>query len=201
MNDDQTQNGQSNETQVTEADERKILMDRARLMGIQFSNNISTDKLRERIADKQEGRQSKDDEEQTAQVNPLENAATKGRPLRKVIQEENMKLVRLRIQNLNPQKKDLPGEIITVANEYLGTVRKFVPFGEATENGYHVPYCIYKQMKNRRFLNLRTRKGRNNQIEVEQLWAKEFALEVLDPLTPEEIKKLANAQTASGSVS
>ena len=106
----------------------------------------------------------------------------------------------VRITNLDPKKKDLPGEVFTVANEHLGTVRKFVPYGEVTDNGYHVPYCIYKALKARKFLNIRTFKDRQNQnqIKVEQSWAQEFALEVLPTLTPDEIKKLAAAQSAAG---
>jgi len=111
-----------------------------------------------------------------------------------------MKLVRLRIQNLDPKKKDLPGEIFTVANEYLGTVKKFVPYGEVTEEGYHVPYCIYRMMDARKFLNIRTVKDRRTGIErVESTWAKEFALEVLPQLTAKELAELANAQKAAGS--
>ena len=40
--------------------------------------------------------------------------------------------------DLDPKKKDLPGEVVTFANEYLGTVRVFVPFGEQTEDGWHI---------------------------------------------------------------
>lgn len=121
--------------------------------------------------------------------------------LRDQIRKENLRLIRIRVQNLDPKKKDLPGEVITVANEYLGTVRKFVPFGEH-EDGYHVPYCIYKQLIARKFLNIRTYKDRrnNNEIKIEQTWAKEFAIEVLPQLTPVELRQLAVAQAAAGGV-
>lgn len=117
---------------------------------------------------------------------------------RAYVMREKMKLVRLRITNLDPKKKDIPGEYITVANEYIGTVKKYVPFGEASENGYHVPYCIYEFLRDRRFLNIRTRKGKFNTPIVEQGWAKEFALEVLPPLTAEELAKLSTVQQAAG---
>lgn len=193
---------QSNDTvdDVPMPDELTVLKQRAKLMNISFSNNISLEKLRQKIADAQEGKASEPEQEEP-EVNPLED--TKKAPvketeaqMRQRIRLEQTRLIRVRIQNLDPKKKDLPGEIITVANEYMGTIRKFVPFGEATDNGYHIPYCIYEFLKNRKFLNIRvTQKGKK----IEQAWVREFAIEELPPLTQEDLDKLAAAQTAAGS--
>lgn len=59
--------------------------------------------------------------------------------------------LRCRVYNLNPAKADLPGEIISVSNRFIGTVRKFIPFGEATENGYHIPRVLVQDLKSRQF--------------------------------------------------
>ena len=133
-------------------DELTLLKERAKQMGIPFSNNISLETLRKRIADKMEG---KDEPE----VNPLagdsEIAAITAAPkkldakqntlaLRKLMQREQMKMVRVRITNMDPKKKDLPGEIWTVSNEYLGNVRKMIPYGEQTDDGFHIPYCLFR---------------------------------------------------------
>jgi len=75
-----------------------------------------------------------------------------------------------------------------------------VPFGEATEDGYHVPYCIFKMLDKRRFLDIRTTKGKNGQPVVKSGYVKEFAIEVLPQLTPEELARLANKQAAAGTV-
>ena len=210
---------QSDDLQMpTELD---LLKQRATLMGITFSNNIGEETLRQRIADKQaeldaaaSGAENTGEEGDTVQqeqgeVNALEAGAspkeevTTERPLtlREQIRLEQMRLVRVRITCLDPKKKDLPGEILTVANEYLGTVRKFIPFGEVTDDGYHIPYCLYKMLDARKFLNIRTFKDRRTgTVRVESGYVKEFALEVLDPLTPAELAKLATAQKAAGSV-
>ena len=209
--DDQTQNGNDNGTDelegVQKPDELGMLKQRARMMGITFSNNISVETLKAKIQEKMDGKSDDtpkvdelgDDNPPTLQ-DPEAPASASKETLRQKVKREGMKLVRCRIMNLDPKKKDLPGEIFTVANEYIGTVRKFIPFGEVTENGYHVPQCIFDMMKGRKFLNIRTYKDRrnNNQIRVEQNWAPEFALEVLPPLTKEEIAKLAAAQAAAG---
>jgi hypothetical protein len=226
-------------------DELTLLKQRAAQLGVEFSNNIGLNTLRERInarlgeigtsdgdvqGDEGEGEdeavnggESQDAEdrpvpepapvaapvaaESQPQRNPLaetspvaESKPAKKKTLRQQIQAEQLRLVRIRITNMDPKKGDLPGEVITVANEFLGTIRKFVPFGEATDGGYHVPYCIYNVLKKRQFLHIRTRKGPNNTPIVEQNMVREFAIEVLPDLTPAELAKLAATQAASGSL-
>lgn len=200
------------QTQVTEStnevaetampDELTILKQRATLMGVKFSNNISVETLRAKI----EAHVSEEETVGEAELNPLAGDVAGAVPaskmtMRQQLMAEQLRLVRLRITNLDPKKKDLPGEILTVGNEYIGTVRKFVPFGEVTDDGYHVPYILYKLLENRRFLHIRTVKDRRTgKDRIETQWAKEFALEVLPPLTEEELKRLANAQAAAGSL-
>jgi len=197
--------------QLDPAAEKEVLMNRARMMGIEFSNNIGIDTLRQRINAKLDESDEEDepDYEEVAEVEePVVTNALTGEPanarkktLRETIHDEQMKLVRIRVTCMDPKKKDLHGEVFTLANEYLGTVRKFVPFGEVTDNGFHVPYCIYTMMEERRFLNIRTIKDpRTGRDEVQSNYAKEFAMEVLYPLTPHDLAQLANAQAAAGSI-
>lgn len=208
MTTDQTQEDGAGDQTPNELD---MLKQRARMMGIEFSNNIGLETLKAKIAAKRDGVEDpfpKTDtlDEVSTEPNPaplLEDPALpapKKEGLRQRLIRENMRLIRLRITNMDPKKKDLPGEVFTVANQYLGTVKKFIPYGEVTEDGYHVPYCLYKMLKARKFLNIRTFKDRknNNEIKVEQSWAAEFALEVLPPLTKEEIIRLGAAQSAAG---
>lgn len=189
------------EDQVSEADQLAILKSRARLMGITFSPNIGVAALKAKIEDKLAEGEKKPE---PAEVNPLGDAPIDPDvpetpiQIRKRLQKEAMKLVRCRITNLDPKKKDLPGEIITVANEYLGTVRKFVPFGEQTDDGYHLPYCLYKFLLGRKFLNIRILKAPNGTPVVKHEYVREFAIEVLPPLTQQELDKLAAAQAAAG---
>ena len=210
--DDQTTDTTTEDTKPVELapdliipDEREHLMAKARMMGVEFSNNIGTETLKERIRNKLDGIKEAPASPAVAakpEVNALEPEAPAkdNRTIRQKMYDEQMKLVRLRVTNLDPKKKDLPGEVFTVANEYLGTVRKFVPFGEVTDGGYHVPYVIYQMMKDREFLSIRTRKGRNGQLITDTQYVREFALEILDPLTKTELAQLATAQQAAGSI-
>ena len=221
-------NEQTNDTQAGEdepemdtVNELDVLKQRARMMGVEFSNNIGVETLRERIRAKAEEQSNATAAPAPALFDPalipaatqqasfqadtsggtalgLEPKPAKPLTLRQYLQREQMKLVRVRITNLDPKKKNLPGEVFTVANEFLGTVRKYIPYGEVSDDGYHVPFCIYRELESRRFLDIRTYKERanNNKIRVEQRWAKEFAIEVLPHLTPTELKQLAVAQMA-----
>lgn len=189
-------------------DELALLKDRAKLMGIKFSNNIRLESLREKVNAAQAGEKVTDaeDEPVSKAVNPLaavgpaaEAPAVKTLTLRQWMVQEQMKLVRVRIQNLDPKKKDLPGEVLCVANEFLGTIKKYIPYGEASDEGYHVPYCIFTELESRRFQNIRTYTDKvTRQIKIEASWAREFSLEVLPPLTREELTQLASAQAAAG---
>lgn len=186
--------------EIQQVDELALLKQRATTLGIHFSNNIGAETLKQRIKDKLEGKPQEAD----AQVNAL-TGEEPSKPLspdeqRAALRKKAMKLVRLRITNMDPKKSKWPGEIITVANEYIGTVSKYVPFGEVTDDGYHVPYVIYKKLKNRKFLDIRVTKVRGKPDQVTERWVSEFALEVLPQLTPEQLKKLAAAQAASGSL-
>lgn len=198
------------EVQTPQPTELDMLKQRAKLMGITFSNNIGVEALKAKIEEHKAAATAKTQASDLTSTETVTNDAqdskavetpkAKKLSLRAHLQKEKMKLVRLRITNLDPKKKDLPGEILTVANEYLGTVRKFVPFGEQTDNGYHVPYCLYEMMRDRKFLSIKTRKGSKGQTIVEQQMAREFALEVLPPLTEAELARLSTAQQAAGGI-
>jgi hypothetical protein len=117
--------------------------------------------------------------------------------------KEQMKLLRVRIANLNPEKNDLPGEIFTVANEYVGTVRKLIPYDEAGE-AYHIPYILYTFLKEKKFLQINTKTGRRQGAftteQVTSRYVPEFSIEVLPPLTKAELAALAKAQIAAGTI-
>jgi hypothetical protein len=239
--------------------ELHILKDRARLMGITFSNNISVEALKAKINAKLEGEQADQEEAEaqnaadeeaglfeapaetpaalqtTAEAAPanvvrisdlvaqavktpkVEQApvaapthAPGGRKLTKqevfnatreqLIRDET-KLIRCRITNMDPKKKDLNGEIISVGNKFIGTISKFIPFGEATDEGYHIPKVLLDEIQDRKFQDIRTVKDKRTGVPtVTSRWVREYAVEILPPLTQEELTNLAIAQAAAGSI-
>lgn len=180
-------------------DELRLLKNRATLMGIPFSNSIGVDTLRARIEAKLSGASGEREEEDDLIVQPKVRAKTAAeveQDLRTELKRTQMALVRCRIHNLNPAKQLLHGEIITVANRYLGTVRKFIPFGAATDNGYHIPRCLYDDLVGRKFQHIKT-KTVNGQIHVERRIVPEYNIEVLPALNQTELRELALKQEAA----
>ena len=180
--------------QPEQKDELAILKARADLLQIPYSNNISLAKLKERI----EEHMAKDEEEEPEEE--IEEVAETKSTLRARLIKEATRLIRVRVTNMNPAKAAFPGEIFTVANSMVGTIRKFIPYGAGTEAGYHIPYAIYEMIKRKKFTLVKKEVGPNGTPVFNKYERKEFAIEVLDPLTPEELKKLAAEQAATGRV-
>lgn len=180
---------------TTEIQDLESLKQRADLLGVKYPNKISAASLRDLIREHQAELDNAVDKTANRKETDLATA-------RKQIRDDAMKLVRLRITNMNPKKKDLKGELITVANEFIGTVTKFIPFDpEFSVNGYHVPNCIYENLRERKFLHVRSNKDRaTGRTRLSETWANEYALEVLPQLTEKELKELAKVQQASGAV-
>ena len=194
--------------------ELDLLKQKADLMGISYKSNIGVEALKAKINAKLDGNPDPDEssgdgegdgEQAGAQAQaqaPADGPRKKTKAeieqdTRDAMQKDQMALVRVRISCLNPLKASIKGEIITVANKYLGTVRKFVPFGEATDNGYHLPRVLLNELKARKFNSVTTKKGPNGQLLPSQRLVPEFAIEELEPLTQAELDKLASAQLAA----
>lgn len=174
------------------AEELTALKEQAKTLGISHSPNIGLDALRAKVAD---ALNDKPAAEAAAPEGETEQELY--RRIRNELQAKCLALVRIRVTNLDPAKAELRGEFFSVQNDYLGTVRKFIPYGEAGEEGYHVPQVLLDALREKKFNQVKTRKGRDNrEILIEQRMVNEFAIEVLPPLTAEERANLAMAQAA-----
>jgi len=207
------QNDNPSEETTDAVTELNMLKERAKMMGISLGGNIGIDTLKKKIDAKLNGTPETPTEPAPVattpfiptEASPAAVVAAPPRPktkaeieqaLRTKLHREQMALVRCRIYNLNPSKRDLQGEIITVGNKYLGTVRKFIPFGEATDGGYHIPKVIYNDLKTRQFQSIRTRTIKG-QIQVDCRMVPEYSIDVMPPLTRDELSELALKQAAA----
>lgn len=169
-------------------DELIQLKQMATTMGIKFSPNIGLDALRAKVKEANMPDVEGVDEE-TGEVKLSE--FQKNDQLRK----DCSKLIRVRVTCMNPDKKDWKGEIFTVCNSKVSALKKYVPFG--IDEGWHIPTLIYQMMKEREFTQHYTIRNAKGELVNRQRKAKEFNIEVLDPLTEEEIKDLARRQAMS----
>lgn len=178
-----------NEDVIETPDELAALKKRADMMGISYHPSIGLEKLREKV-----NAALSDEPVEETKVTKGETEGQK----RKRLADEAAKLVRIRVTCMNPIKKEWDGEIITAGNSAVGSFKKYIPFN--ADEGWHVPNIIYQQLLQREcqvFTTQRDEKG--NQYRKGKL-IKEFAIEVLPPLTQEELDELARRQAMSKSI-
>lgn len=188
----------SEETKVDNIDELK---ERAKELGISIQGNQSAETLKARIneVEKAVKADQKDAEEYQkeilAKTKTTKDKETPGqRKARK--RKEATRLVRVQIQCLNPAKKAWPGEVFTVANNFIGAVRKYIPF-QNTENGYHIPEAIYRNLLQRKYRTTRKVKSARGIDVKENVMVPEFQIILLPKLTKEDLDKLAAEQRAA----
>jgi hypothetical protein len=174
-------------------DQLALLKTKADTLGVTYSGNIGIDALREKINAKMNGEPEKKDVTSASTEVAREKTAME---IRQELFLDATRLVRVRITNMNPAKADLPGEIFTVSNRYVGEIKRYIPYGEQVD-GWHVEKMLLDMLKEKKFQQIRTKKGLNGQILPDTKWVREFAIEELPALTPEELKVLANKQAAA----
>lgn len=171
-------------------DELTALKARADLMNISYHPSIGLEKLREKVNAAVAG----DPAPEKTTVVAKESVEEERARLRK----EANRLVRVRVTCMNPAKAEWEGEIFTCGNSVIGSLTKFVPFN--VEDGWHVPTMILKQIQERQCQIFTTvRDNRGNSIRKGKL-IKEFAVEIMPDLTPDELQELAQRQAMSKSV-
>ena len=194
MTDETNLNEENQDAEVIVQDELDALKARANLLGVKFHPSISLEKLREKV----NAAVTSEGEAEEAPNTPSETKEETIGEKRKRLKTEALKLIRIRLTCLNPAKKEWEGEIITVGNSLIGSVKKFVPFN--ADDGWHVPYVIYQQLKERQCQIFQTATdARGNKVRKGKL-IKEFAIEVLPPLTKEELEELARRQAMAKAI-
>lgn len=165
---------------------------KADLLGVSYHPSIGAEKLREKINAALSGQDGGKVEAPVKAAGETESE----RKARK--RREASELIRIRVTCMNPFKNEWEGEIFTAGNAAVGTFKKYVPFN--ADEGWHVPRIIYNQMVERQCQVFVTRKDERGRSIREGKLIKEFAIEVLDPLTTDELAELARRQAMAQSI-
>ena len=169
-------------------DELSTLKARADLLGIQYHPSIGLDKLREKLgaalADK-----PKEPEKAVVAADPAKETESQ---MMQRMRDEQMTLVRIRVACMNPNKTEWQGELFTFGNSVIGMNTKFVPFN--VEDGWHVPKALLDLLQERQCQVFVTGKTKNGISVKTGKLIKEFAIEILPALTPDELRDLAQRQ-------
>lgn len=184
------------EVQATQADqELAILKARADTLGISYKSTIGVASLRAKVKAKLEEKPDESDEDDG--VDEVEAPRETVQQVRERVRKEGLALVRVRIANMNPSKADLEGELITTGNKFIGTITKMIPFGKSTDNGYHVPKIIYDDLVARQFQQVFLKKDSRGLESVQTRLVPEYNIQILPPLTAQELQELALQQQAA----
>ena len=172
--------------------EQTAVRDQADALGIKYHHNASDETI-QKLIDSESEAGAPEGVLPLAECQPLDEKQFQRRyPKQAANRKTAGRLIRCRIQCMNPAKKDWPGEIFSVGSAKLGTFKKFVPFN--SPEPYHIPKIIYDMLVEKKCTVFYTeRDERGNKIRKGRL-VNEFAIEVLPPLTKEELSDLARTQ-------
>ena len=194
---------------MTDKTELSVLKERANQMSIPFSPNIGLAALKAKVNAALNDEPIPEDEV-PAKRQPVKNMypdtvteSPNAAPetviqMKNRLRKEANRLVRVNVMNRNPAMKDYTGDWYCVGNGIVGDVRKFVQYD--TQDGFHVPYIIYLHLCEKEyqvFVETTDKKGRPL-ITCKNV--KELSVELLDPLTNDELQDLANRQIINKSI-
>lgn len=165
---------------MTTLDELKKQADE---LGINYKENISENTLRKRIA-----LHIKDTYE--AEIKHEENEKLDK------LQKDNMKLIHIILTPNDPTKQSLAGEVFSVGNSVLGTVTRYIPFGE----NWLIEELLYKTIKEKEYQLLTSKPDSKGNISTVSKMTPAYSIQVLPLPTPDEINDLARIQQARKSL-
>ena len=123
----------------TETNDLEALRSQCKLLGIKYHHKHSAEKLAEMINEHHE------------KLNPKPKTSSKMTEgqIRAQKRKEALLLKRVMITCNDPMKIKYPGEIFQAANEIVGTVKKYCPFGNT--NGWYMPKFLLNSIEERVF--------------------------------------------------
>lgn len=165
--------------------ELDMLKERASQLGIKGYANMKLETLKEKINAKLEPKQKKDLGKAGAKLTAKQKA-----------RKEALKLERVMVTNMDPNRSKASGILLTHSGRGIGTVKRFVPYNVET----HVEKVLLARLREKEFQQHIQHKGDNGKFWVESKLVSSHAINVLPQLTPQELKDLAAQQAKNQSI-
>lgn len=110
---------------------------------------------------------------------------------------EAMKLVRVIITPMESTKAtNLESELFCAGNGVVGTVKRTIPFGEE----WHVEQILLNSIKEKKYQIFMSKKNAQGAVITTAKLVPAYSISILDPLTQEELDKLAEMQIRTRSL-
>lgn len=170
--------------------------------GVELHHKTGAVKLRVVLAEVMAGtyKAAPEDDVAIGDLNvPTPEATAASRKLTK--EQRALKLVRVIVSPNDPLMSTYPGLIFTAGSSAVQSgrmVKKFVPFNN--DAGWHVPQIILDQIENGQMQKFRPVKLPNGEKGMQAYLAKKFNVQILPPLTRQQLIELAAAQQSRGGV-
>lgn len=181
------------------------LKKQADLLGINYPHNANVPKMISLIDSHMAKLKEEGNKREVNNITAKSSAVTlyNGKTLRE-LQDEAFKLIRIKLIVNNPSKINRDGQWITAGNSKVGVIKRYVPFKpEFYENGWHVEAIVLerlKQMKHQRFPKSKDAGNTAMDDYRKASLVNDFSIEILPPLTKEELEELARQQARTGSL-
>lgn len=167
------------ELYVMSQTELDLLKQQAKELGITFGANISANTLKQRIAlhiKEQYEHEIKQEENQKIEQ----------------LRSDNLKLVHVIVTPNDPTKQVLQGEVFSVGNSVLGTLTRFIPFGE----NWLIEEIFYKTLKEKEYQLITTKTdAKGISVPISKM-VKAYNIQVLPLPTEDEVSEWARLQQA-----
>lgn len=172
-----------------------LLKAQADRMGIAYKGNISVTALKAKIAEQLAGA-AQDEVEGRGAVEKTPTSA-EGTVADTAYYDKALRLIRVIITPIETTKAaNLESDVFTVSNMAVGTITRTIPFGRE----WHVEEILLNSIREKKFQQFTSRKNeRGVQVTTARL-APAYNISVLEPLTAEELKALAEQQARTGSI-
>lgn len=159
--------------------ELELLKEQATLAGLSFKPNATVKALKKLLAEQY--REDSVSEENQARFD---------------LEAENLKLIKVIITPNDANKRLQTGEIFCAGNSMLGTIKRYVPFGQE----WLIENMLLKSIQEREYQLLIPRKTEKDEEFVESKLLPAYQIQILPNPTKEEIEQLAKLQEARQSV-
>lgn len=161
--------------------------------GIPFKGNVSKAKLIELITRYESGDTNldgviDDQDEPVAEVSEMDKI--------KALEDDALRLIRVIVTPNDVNKREFQSELFQTGNSVLGTISRAVPFGVE----WHVEHILLQSIQERQMHIMIKRKNQKNEEYYESKLVPAYTVQVLPPLTQEELNELARTQMARNSV-
>jgi len=177
------------------------LKERSTQLGMPFHPSIGKENLKKKLKAfiKKQQKAAKKVQPQTVEptnVTPIVPPKTQEQLIAEKVKAAN-RLIRCRVTCMDPNKKDWEGEIITVSNSIVPTIKKYISF---TADAWHIPQMILNVMKEKKCTVFKTVKGPRGEKIRKGYQVAAYNIEMLDPLTEDELDELAKQQALAGNI-